>query len=133
MSRKSVQLNLPPTEVTTVNKRPTAVNRVNPLGWVREAILLSGLKQGAMAYAMGISEPLLSAQLSDHNEDKHLSLRRLARVDEAGFWCELALCILESFGKHVIVMTQEQYEIHIAMVAALVETAKHATAERRTA
>jgi hypothetical protein len=132
MSRKSVQLNLPPTEVTTVNKRTPSVNRVNPLGWVREAILLSGLKQGAMAYAMGISEPLLSAQLSDHNEDKHLSLRRLSGVDDAGFWCEFALCILESFGKRVIVMTQEQYEIHIAMVAALVETAKHAT-ERRTA
>jgi hypothetical protein len=132
MSRKSVQLNLPPTEVTTVNKRTPSVNRVNPLGWVREAILLSGLKQGAMAYAMGISEPLLSAQLSDHNEDKHLSLRRLSGVDDAGFWCEFALCILESFGKHVIVMTQEQYEVHMAMVAALVDSAKHTT-ERRTA
>jgi hypothetical protein len=133
MPRKSVQLNLPPTLVTTVNKRPPSVNRVNPLAWVREAILLSRLSQGYVAAAMGISEPLLSAQLSDHNDDKHLSLRRLARVDEAGFWCEFALCILESFGKHVIVMTQEQYEVHMAMVAALVEAAKHATAERRTA
>jgi hypothetical protein len=131
-TRKSVQLNLPPLEVTSVNKRTPSVNRVNPLTWVREAILLSRLSQGYVAAAMGISEPLLSAQLSDHNDDKHLSLRRLAGVDDARFWCEFALCILESFGKHVIVMTQEQYEVHMAMVAALVDAAKHAT-ERRTA
>jgi hypothetical protein len=124
MSRKSVQLNLPPLEVTKVNRR-LPVHHVNPLSWVREAIIRARLSQGYMAAAMGISEPLLSAQLSDHNEDKHLSFRRLSGVDDAGFWCALALCILESFGRRAVVMTEQQYEIHMAMVAALVDTAKY--------
>jgi hypothetical protein len=103
---------------------------VNPLSWVREAIIRARLSQGYMAAAMGISEPLLSAQLSDHNEDKHLSFRRLSGVDDAGFWCALALCILESFGKRAVVMTEQQYEIHMAMVAALVDTARYHSEER---
>jgi hypothetical protein len=132
MSKKSVQLTLGPMEVTTVNKPKLPVKNINPLAWVREAILLSRLSQGYMAAAMGISEPLLSAQLSDHNTDKHLSLRRLSRVDDEGFWCELALSILECFGKRAVVMTEEQYEIHMAMVAALADTARYHT-ERLTA
>jgi hypothetical protein len=131
-TRKSVQLNLPPLEVTSVhNRRP--VKGINPLFWVREAIIRARLSQTYMAAAMGISEALLSAQLSDHNEDKHLSMRRLGGVDDAGFWCSVALCILESFGKHAIVMTEQQYEIHMAMVAAMVDTARYHSAERMTA
>jgi hypothetical protein len=65
------------------------------------------MKQSAMASYMGISTPLLSAQLSDMEPTKHLSIRRLMRITDPIFWQELALLILEDLGLSVIVVTPE--------------------------
>lgn len=123
-----VQLNLPPTEVHPVSRtvnRPSLppvtrpVNGLNPLRWVREALSRARLSQGYLAAAMGISEPLISAQLSEHAPGKHLSMRRLGRVQDTGFWREFALLILEDLGLAVVVMDRDQYQAyqHLATAA----------------
>lgn len=100
------QLNLPPVEVTPVNR--VAVKQVNPLRWVRTALTRCDLSQRWLAAAMGISEPLVSAQLSDHEPTKHLSLRHLGKVDEVGFWREFCLLALEDLGFTVVICTPEE-------------------------
>lgn len=121
------QLTIGPLEVPSVNREVNrsqaapvnqTVKTVNPLGWVRESLNRTRLSQTYLAAAMGISEPLVSAQLSEHNVDKHLSMRRLGRVEDVGFWKEFALLILEDLGFHVVVMNHAQYEAHGRMVAA---------------
>lgn len=84
------------------------VNSVNTLRWVRESLRKCGLSQTYLAAAMGISKPLVSAQLSDHEPDKHLSMRRLGHVDDVNFWREFALLILEDLGFSVVVMDEDQ-------------------------
>jgi transcriptional regulator with XRE-family HTH domain len=120
------QLHIPPMEVHSVNRevnRTSAapvnspVNAVNPLRWAREALRRAGLSQTYFAAALGISEPLVSAQLSEHNTDKHLSLRRMRGVQEVSYWKEFFLLGLEDLGFRVVVMTQEQYEAHEHLVA----------------
>lgn len=102
----SKQLSLGPMEVKPLNR--SAVKSVNPLKCLREARVTVGLKLAAMASAMGISEPLLSAQLSDHDETKHLSLRRLGRVQDVGLWREFCLQMLEDCGFCVVIVTPDQ-------------------------
>lgn len=109
----SRQLNLPPTEVKAVNHvlnrfQVAPVKSVNWLRIARTARERAQLKLAAMAEMMGISEPLLSAQLSDHEDGKHLSMRRLGRVNDASFLREFALLLLEDLGLSVIVVTVEQ-------------------------
>jgi transcriptional regulator with XRE-family HTH domain len=120
------QLRIPPMEVQAVNppvNRSSAaavnspVKTVNPLRWVREALKRARLSQTYFASALGISEPLVSAQLSEHNPDKHLSLRRMGGVDDVSFWREFCLLCLEDLGFRVVIMTPEQYEAHEHLVA----------------
>jgi hypothetical protein len=137
MSR-SVQLNLPPLEVQRLNQ--PVVNQamashvkpdINPLKWFREAAHLAECSQTYLASAVGVSEALLSAQLSGQ-QDKHLSLKRAAGIEDVDFWCYFALRILHGIGLYAVVMTAVQYEVHLSMVAAQVATAREAM-QRRTA
>jgi hypothetical protein len=124
MRRQNHQLNLPPAEVEPVNRQAKAnlrdstapagystapVEAINPLRWVRQSIAKVGLSQRYMACAMGISEQLFSIQVLGQVDDKHLSLRRLGKVDDVNFWREFALLILEDLGFQVVVMDQEQH------------------------
>lgn len=128
-SPRSVQIPLPPALVQPVNpgvNRSAAqpVKRVNPLAWVRGALLRTQSPQRWLAAVLDISEPLLSAQLSDHNADKHLSLRRLGRVEDVSFWKEFFLLGLEDLGFHVVVMDDAQYEAHQQLTASAVTYAR---------
>lgn len=135
--RHSLQRPLPPMEVQPITPR---VNRtqgetvksvgkaVNPLRWLREALRRAHLSQTYLASAMGISEPLLSAQLSEHNTDKHLSLRRLAGAEDVTLWKEFCLLALEDLGFHVVVMDVEEYEAHQQLRAASLNYARTASA-----
>jgi hypothetical protein len=129
MSR-SVQLNLPPLEVQRLNQ--PVVNQamaaqakldIAPVRWFREAAHLADCSQTYLASAFGISEALLSAQLSEQ-PDKHLSLHRAAGVKDVDFWCYFALRILHGIGLCAVVMNAVQYEVHLSMVAAQIATAR---------
>jgi hypothetical protein len=128
-SPRSVQIPLPPALVQSVNPGVNrsgagAVKRVNPLAWVRGALVRSQLPQRWLAAVLDISEPLLSAQLSDHNTEKHLSLRRMGRIEDASFWKEFFLLGLEDLGFHVVVMDEAQYEAHQQLTASAVTYAR---------
>lgn len=98
-----VQLNLPPTEVASVDRAVTAVDRhasttVNDrdrdwLDLVARALGKAGISQKAAAIDMGIDPGLLSAQLSA-GSGKHLSWLRLGRLP-AAFWTELIPMLAE--------------------------------------
>lgn len=135
----SVQLNLPPAEVQKVNQPSRMVNyatdgrltptiapvkRVNLLRITREAIKRAHLSQTWFASALGISEPLVSAQLSDHAEDKHLSMRRMGRIDEAGFWREFLMLLAEDIGLTVVVLDAEQKQALTNLQTASAEWAR---------
>ncbi len=104
----SFQLNLPPLEVTPLNRREGESFPI--LRLARQARERCGLKQAAMAAYMGISEPLLSAQFSELEIDKHLSLRRLGRVTVHEFWREFAFGILSALGLTVVVVSGAERE-----------------------
>ena len=120
MSIHSVQINLPPTLVNPVNPSHgrVKVKRLNPLNLVRRAREKCGMKLAAMAMSMGISEPLLSAQLSEQELTKHLSMRKLASVEDVNFWKEFALLILEDLGFSVVVMTPAEKSALAALQSA---------------
>lgn len=121
------QLYMPPTLVEPLprelNRLPespvkTSVERFNPLKCVRTTLDRLHLSQRWFAATLGISEQLVSAQLSDHNDDKHLSLRRLGRVEDVSFWKEFFLLGLEDLGFCVVLVTPEQKAALVSLQAA---------------
>lgn len=118
-----VQLNLPPQEVEPLNPKrlsaqPASVKAPNLLRITRAALAKSSLSNRWLAHMFGCSEQLVSAQLSDHSDDKHLSMRKLSRVDDAGFWREFLMLLAEDLGLRVIVVTPEQDQALRDVVAA---------------
>lgn len=121
--RSSIQLNLPPQEVEPINSnrfstKPETVSAPNLLKITRLAMERRRLSNRWLAHVFGCSEQLVGAQLSDHNEDKHLSMRKLSRVDDAGFWREFLMLLAEDLGLHIIVVTPEQHQAIRDVVAA---------------
>jgi hypothetical protein len=107
------QLNLPPTTVVSVNRsqpfgQPKQVVAVNLLRIVRQALVNSSLSQDWLSALFGCSKQLISAQLSDEQDEKHLSMRKMGRIDDAGFWKEFLLLLAEDLGLEVMVVTPEQ-------------------------
>jgi hypothetical protein len=107
------QLNLPPTTVVSVNRsqpfgQPKQVVAVNLLRIVRQALVKSSLSQDWLSALFGCSKQLISAQLSDEQDEKHLSMRKMGRIDDAGFWKEFLLLLAEDLGLEVMVVTPEQ-------------------------
>jgi transcriptional regulator with XRE-family HTH domain len=142
MRRQNHQLNLPPAEVEPINRQAKATPRnltgdsenltaaaklINPLRWLRLARERAKLSQRYLASRMEISEQLLSAQLSDHEPDKHLSLRRLGRVPDRELWKEFFLLGLEDLGFKVVVMEPEQFEARNELQRAVVNYMKAMT------
>ena len=119
----SFQLNLPPVEVKAINRKE-GESAIPVLSMVRRARELCGLKQASMAAYMGISEPLLSAQLSDADTDKHLSLRRLSRVTVRDFWALFALLLIEDCGLSVQVLTPQERDALLDMHSAITRYAQ---------
>lgn len=95
MSR-SVQLNLPPTEVQTLDRsRSSAVQSMDQ--WAQLpgiALAKAGIQRKAAAADMGLDPSLLTAQLAGK---KHLSWLRLGSLPPA-FWQELILLLVEFHG-----------------------------------
>lgn len=112
----SRQLNLPPTKVEPINqsagKRLSTPERlvkpVNLLSITRRALVKCSLSQRWFAAVLGVSEQLASAQLADDRDDKHLSMRRLGRIEEPGFWREFLMLLAEDLGLTVVVLDAEQ-------------------------
>lgn len=103
------QLNLPPVEVQPVNRsQGKTVKSINLLKITRQALTKNGLSSRWLSSLFGCSEALISAQLSDHHEEKHLSMRKMGRIEESGFWTEFLMLLAEDLGLEVIVVTPEQ-------------------------
>lgn len=125
MSRSNNQLNLPPQEVEPLNRKRLStqpaqllsVKAPNLLSVTRRALANASLSNRWLAHIFGCSEQLVSAQLSDHS-DKHLSMRKLSRIDDAGFWREFLMLLAEDLGLEVIVVTPEQRAAIREVVAA---------------
>jgi hypothetical protein len=100
--RPSLQINLPVTEVESVNRdRLTTVDEINrEREWLAGFVAArnkAGLSQQAAAFALGgISVQLLSAQ-ENGVENKHLSFRRMWRLGP-DFWAEMVELILKFHG-----------------------------------
>lgn len=126
MAANTMQRNLPPMLVNPVSPvaAKVAVKRLNPLNLVRQAREKCGMKLASMADAMGISEPLLSAQLSEQEGTKHLSVRRMTGIEDVSFWREFALLILEDLGFTVVLVTPEQKSALTDLQAASAQYAK---------
>jgi len=123
MSNRHSQLALGPMEVEPLNPKrlstqPAAVKSPNLLRITRQALANAQLSNRWLAHIFGCSEQLISAQLSDLAEDKHLSARKLGRVDDAGFWREFLYLLAEDLGLRVIVVTPEQHQAIRDVVAA---------------
>lgn len=119
----SVQLNLPPAEVEPLNRerfstQPARVCSVNLLRITRLALERSGLKKRWLAALFGVSEQLVGAQLSDDHDDRHLSMRKMGRVQEFGFWREFLYLLAEDLGLVIIIVTPEQKQAIREVLAA---------------
>jgi hypothetical protein len=98
--KPSVQMPLPVMEVNSVNRDGlTPVNSVNRerewLGLVPRAMEIAGVTRQEYAGYVGVSEQLLSMQLSAV-ENKHLSFRRMWRTPSA-LMQELVLLIIDFY------------------------------------
>ena len=97
MARSSLQLNLPPTEVHTVDRqRSTAVQPMDRERWAQIpgiALAKAGIQRKAAAADMELDPSLLTAQLSGK---KHLSWLRMGMLPPA-FWRELILLICDFY------------------------------------
>jgi len=120
------QLHIPPMEVEplyrsvgqTVKPAARTVKSVNLLKITRQALEKSHLKHRWLASLFGCSEQLISAQLSDHAEDKHLSMRKMGRIEELGFWREFLHLLAEDLGYDVLVVTPDQKQAIRDLLAA---------------
>lgn len=122
MHDSRMQRNLPPMEVEALYRErlstaPLSVKAPNLLSVTRRALVAAKLSNRWLAHIFGCSEQLVSAQLSDHT-DKHLSMRKLSRIDDAGFWREFLMLLGEDLGLEVIVVTAEQKQAMRDLVAA---------------
>jgi hypothetical protein len=120
----SIQFNLPPALVEPLNRPVEPINRpsekrfnsstklakpVNLLRIVRTALDRCSLSNRWFAAVIGVSEQLSSSQLQDDRDDKHLSMRRMGRIDEVSFWREFLLLLAEDIGLCVVVLDEEQH------------------------
>jgi hypothetical protein len=109
MSR-SMQLNLPPTEVHSLDQsRSSAVQPMDLDRWVSLpglALAKAGIQRKAAAADMGLDPSLLTAQLTGR---KHLSWLRLGSLPPE-FWHELVLLIVEFHGLTIGAASQRDIE-----------------------
>jgi hypothetical protein len=122
-SPRSLQLNLPPMPVEALNPKrfssSTAPLRTpNLLKVTRTALDKCDLKKRWLAALFGCSEQLIGAQLSDDQPEKHLSMRKMGRIDDAGFWREFLYLLAEDLGPEVVIVTPEQREAQTQLTAA---------------
>lgn len=119
MSR-SVQLNLPPTEVQTMDRRQsTAVQSMDCERWAQLpgiALAKAGIPRKAAAADMELDPSLLTAQLSGK---KHLSWFRMGMLPRE-FWQELVLAIIEF---HELAIGGSQRDVEDAAIGRLVREA----------
>jgi hypothetical protein len=113
MSERSVQLNLPPVQVHTLDRpRSTAVHSLDCDRWATLpgiGLAKAGIQRKAAAADMELDPSLLTAQLTGK---KHLSWLRMGLLPRE-FWIELVTLICEfheiSFGQ----TPQERVDIEI--------------------
>jgi hypothetical protein len=75
-------------------------------------------KRWVAEHVLHCSEQLAGKQLSDDNEDKHLSMRKMSRLEDAGFWREFLYLLAEDLGLDIVVVTREQRAALQTVVAA---------------
>lgn len=113
----SVQLNLPPTEVHSMDReRSTAVQSMDQERWAQIpgiALAKAGIQRKAAAADMELDPSLLTAQLAGK---KHLSWLRMGNLPPA-FWRELILQIAEF---HNITVSGTQQDAEDAAVGRMV-------------
>ncbi len=111
--RPTVQLNLPPTEVHTLDRpRSTAVQSVDRDRWMTLpgiGLAKAGIQRKAAAADMELDPSLLTAQLAGK---KHLSWLRMGRLPRE-FWVELVTLICEFHDITIGQSVQERTDCEI--------------------